>query len=175
MKTHKIILALLVVASAFLPSCMLLDSSPLHSPRPRPFLAPHKPRPYRPDYSSYNKSFEVPVEGGIYEIDCANDQFYISKVFDSSMSEPLRLSDGHYSPAERDFITVNDLTYTGQFYTITCNVDKHNCVIEIEPLSAAPDESDYRELRVFMWDGSDDSHFVFRFEQIDDYDYGYIE
>ena len=85
-------------------------------------------------------------------------------------------SDGHYSPLETDFVTVNDVTYSGQFYTITCNKDEHNWVIEIDPFIASSDELNYREVRVSMWDGSDNSRFVFRFEQIDDDEsVGYIE
>ena len=175
MKTYKIISAFLVVASAFLPSCMLLESSPIHSHWPHPSFAASMPGPHGRISKIYNKSFEVPAEGGIYEFDCADDQFYIARVFDSSMPLSQRRSDGRYSPAESDFITVNDLTYTGQFYTITCNKDKHNWVIEVEPLMAAVDEEYYREILVFMWDGSDNSRFVFRFEQIDDYDDEYIE
>ena len=180
MKTHEYIsVLLLVVASALLPSCILLDSSPLHTPRPHPPIADSRPSSYLGDphrnSKVYNKSFEVPVDGGIYEFDNSSNQLYFLSIFDSSMSEPQKLSDDRYSPAESGFIMVDDLTYTGQFYTITCNKDKHKWAIEVEPLQAAPDEEYYREIMVFMWDGSDNTRFVFRFEQIDDYDYGSIE
>ena len=79
-------------------------------------------------------------------------------------------SNCRYSPTANDFISVNDVTYSGPFYTITCNRDKHNWIIEVDPLMATPGEFSYREIWVFMWDESDDFNFVFQFEQRDDYD-----
>ena len=76
-------------------------------------------------------------------------------------------SNGRYSPAANDYEDVNDLSYSGSFYTITCNKNKHNWVITVDPLMASPGEFSYRDVWVYMWDGSDDSGFVFHFEQSD--------
>ena len=176
MKTHKYISALLVVASALLSSCSLLVSSPIGPSGPHHHFAGYGPRPHRSG-RVYNSLLQVPADGGIYEFDCANDEFYISRIFDSSMPEPQRYShaDCRYSPTANDYISVNDVTYSGPFYTITCNRDKHNWIIEIDPLIATSGELDYREIRVFMWDGSDNSNFVFQFEQSDSDSFEYIE
>ena len=167
MKTLKHISALLVVASTFLSSCSLLVSSPIHSPGPHHFLAGPVPSPYRGNPQRvkkvYNGIIQVSAGGGIYQFECADDQFYISRIFDSSMPVLHNYSNCRYSPKSDDYISVDDLTYSGSFYTITCNKDEHNWVINIDPLT----ESDFREIRVFMWDGSDDSNFIFRFEQSD--------
>ena len=179
MKTLKYISALLVVASTLLPSCMLLDSSPIHSYGPHfPFAASgssHYGWGHHRANKVYKGSFEVPAEGGIYEIECGNDNFYISRIFDSSMTLPQNYSNCRYSPTADDFESVNDLTYSGPFYTITCNKDKHNWVIKVDPFIALADEINYREVRVSMWDGSDNSNLVFQFEQNDDGNYGCIE
>jgi hypothetical protein len=167
MKTHKHISALLVVASALLSSCTLLVSSPLESPRPRPYTNLTK--------NFYNGIIEVPVDGGLYEFDCTDDKFYISKIFDSSMPVLSKNSDSRHSPETNNYIPVNDLTYTGSFYTITCNRKEHNWIIEIDPLISNPGELNDRDIWVYMWDGSGDYYFIFRFEQIDNNNYGYIE
>ena len=160
MKTHIHISALLVVASALLSSCTLLEPSPL------PHYNAHVPGFYggipHSSYRVYNGFIQVPAEGGIYQFDCADDQFYISRIFDSSMPVPQRHSNCRYSPDSDDYESVNDLEYSGSFYTITCNKNKHNWVIKVDPLSSG---EDYRKICVYMWDGSDDSDFIFRFEQ----------
>ena len=170
MKTHQHISALLILASALLSSCSLLVTSPIHSHGPRHHFADYGPRPH-PNIKVYNELFQVPAEGGIYKFNCANDKFYISRIFDSSMPVTHNYSNCRYSPTEGDFESVNDVTYSGAFYTITCNKDEHNWIIEVDPLT----ELNYREIRVFMWDGSDDSKLVFQFEQSDYDDLGYIE
>ena len=176
MKTHKHILALLVVVSALLSSCELLVSSPIHSYGPHHHFAGHGSKLHRRG-RVYNSQLQVPADGGIYEFDCANDEFYISRIFDSTMPVAQRYSQLHcrFSPTADDFELVNDVTYSGPFYTITCNKDEHNWIIQIDPLIATPGKLDYREIRVYMWDGSDDSKLVFQFEQKDLDDYGYIE
>lgn len=179
MKTHQYISVLLVVASTLLSSCSLLVSSPLHYQRPHPYFADYDSNHHRakPHWNNkvYNGYIEVPAEGGIYEFDCADDQFYISRIFDSSMPVPQKHSNCRYSPTSDDFESVNDLTYSGPFYTITCNKDKHNWVIKVDPIMTTTGELNDREIWVFMWDGSDDSNFVFKFEQIDYDSIGYIE
>ena len=176
MRTHINIAALLVVASALLSSCELLVSSPIHSHGPQHHFAAHESSYYRRPHlvnKVYNGCFEIPAEGGIYEFDCANDQFYIARIFDTSMLyEPF---DRRYSPKTDDYIDVDDFSYSGSFYTITCNKDKHNWVIKVDPIMASPDEFSYREIWVLMWDGSDNSNIVFQFEQADSESLGYIE
>ena len=163
MSAVKHISALLVVASALLSSCSLLVLSPT------PYYADdetsyYEERPHRFG-KVYNGLFQVPAEGGIYEFQCANDRFYISKIHDTSMSDRHQRADRRYSPSINDYKTVNDLTYDGPFYTITCNKEKHNWVIKVDPLTATSDDSSERTVWVYMWDGSDNYNFVFRFEQ----------
>ena len=177
MRTRLNIAALLVVASALLSSCELLVSSPIHYPSNHHHSAYYGSgyyggRPLR-NNKVYKGLFEVPADGGTFEFDCADDQFYISRVFDSSML--YERSTSHYSPTLDDYIDVDDWTYSGTFYTITCNNDEHKWVIDVDPIMATSDELNDREIWVFMWDGSDGSHFIFRFEQCDDEDYGLIE
>ena len=176
MKSHIHIFALLVVASTLLSSCVLLAPSPIHYSNPHPYFADQEPGPYGGNHKVYNGVIEVPAEGGIYEFDCADDKFYISRIFDSSMPVPDNYSNCRYSPKANDYKSVNDYSYSGSFYTITCNKDEHNWVIKVEPLMAASGEYNYRDIWVYMWDGSDGSHFIFQFEQSDDGEgYGYIE
>lgn len=173
MKTIKYISALLVVSSTLLSSCSLLVSSPLPSSRPRPHPHPHPVAHGGSSYGGsrknskvYNDLFRVSVEGGTYEFDCANDQFYIAKIYDSSILLPdMYTNYDSYTPTASDFIPVNDLTFDGSFYTITCNRDKNNWVITIDPLKAMPGELNEREVWVHMWDESDNYNFVFKFEQ----------
>ena len=73
------------------------------------------------------------------------------------------------------YIDVDDFSYYGPFYTITCDLDKQNWIIEVDPLNATPGEISYREVWVFMWDGSDNFNFVFQFEQNDDDSFEGIE
>lgn len=174
MKTHIYISALLVAAVTLLSSCSLLVASPIHSHRPHPHDASHEERPHRSN-KVCKKLFQVPVEGGVYEFDCANDQFYISKIFDSSMLTPEAYTNCSYSPTTDDYIDVDDFSYYGPFYTITCDLDKQNWIIEVDPLIATPGEISYREVWVFMWDGSDNFNFVFQFEQNDDDSFEGIE
>ena len=170
MKTHKYISALLVVASALLSSCSLLVSSPIHSHRPHPHYDYYdEGKPIR-NRKVCKKSFKVPIEGGVFEFDCANDQFYISKIFDTSMLMQEAYTDGLYSPSTDDYTSVDDLSYDGPFYTITCDLDEHKWIMEVDPLMATPGEYSYREVWVCMWDESDCYRFVFQFEQKDDDD-----
>ena len=156
------------MASTLLSSCVLLAPSPIHYSSPHPYYADQEPSPYGGSHKVYNGFIEVPAEGGIYEFECADDHFYISRIFDSSMPVPGEYSNCRYSPTTDDYISVNDYSYSGSFYTITCNKDEHNWVIKVDPFMAMQDEYNYRDIWVFMWDGSDNSHLIFQFEQIDD-------
>ena len=172
MEAHKHISALLVVASALLSSCSLLVSSPLPPSGPRP----HSESGSFERKNVYSGVIEVPAEGGIYEFDCADDQFYISRIYDSTMPLPRKTSNCRHTPTTNDLWPVYDLTYTGSFYTITCNRDEHNWIINIDPLISIPGEFNDRGILVYMWDGSDDYNFIFRFKQSDNDDsYGYVE
>ena len=111
----------------------------------------------------------------MYEFDCANDQFYISKIFDSSMLMQDAYTNSLYSPSTDDYASVNDLSYDGSFYTITCDLKEHKWIIEVDPLLATPGEFSYREVWVCMWDESDGYKFVFQFEQNDDDSFEGIE
>ena len=174
MKALKYISVLPVVACTMFASCSLLVSSPLPPSRPH--------RPYAPDKAPYenrvyNGLFEVPAEGGVYKINCADDQFYISRIFDSSMPPPQshRHRHGRLSPSDEQIQSVNDLTYEGPFYTITCNKDEHNWIITVNPLTTTLGDPEERGVLVFMYDGSDDSDLVFLFEQSDTESLGYIQ
>lgn len=113
MKTHKHISALLVVASVIFSSCTLFVSSLLEYPRPRPNT--------NLTQNVYNGIIEVPADGGLYEFDCTDDKFYISKFFDSSMPVLSKNFDSRHSPETNNYIPVNDLTYSGSFYTVYKN------------------------------------------------------
>lgn len=91
------------------------------------------------------------------------------------MLMPDAYTDCSYSPTTDEFEDVNDLSYYGPFYTITCDLDKHNWIITVDPWTATPGELSYREVWVFMWDGSDNFNFVFQFEQNDDDSFEGIE
>ena len=151
------------MASALLSSCSLLVSSPLPYHRPHHFSAGYESSSsggYSHGYiKAYNRLFKVSENGGVYKFNCGNDEFFISMIYDSFMPMDFEYSDS------RNFISVDDLTYSGSFYTITCNKDEHNWIIDVDPLMAAPDEPDMREIWVVMWDASDNSRFVFKFEQ----------
>ena len=127
MKTHIYISALLVAAVTLLSSCSLLVASPIHSHRPHPHYASHEERPHRSN-KVCKKLFQVPIDGGVYE---ANDQFYISKIFDTSMLMPDAYTDCSYSPTTDEFEDVNDLSYYGPFYTITCDFDGCSCGMDL--------------------------------------------
>lgn len=167
MKPLKYISVLLVMACTLLSSCSLLVSSPLPHSRPHHHFAGHGPSSYdgNPHWNGkvYNKVFKVPVKGGVYEFKCANDQFYISRIFDSSMPLPDEQTDRHCSPSPDRYQIVDNLAYSGSFYDITCYKDKHTWVIQIDPLT----ESDMRDIWVLMWDESKESNYVFQFEQYD--------
>ena len=180
MKTHIKIAALLVAASALLSSCELLVSSPIHYPSNHHHSAYYGSgyyggRPLR-NNKVYKGLFEVPADGGTFEFDCADDQFYISRIYDSTMPLPRKTSNCRHSPTTNDLWPVYDLTYTGSFYTITCNRDEHNWIIKIDPLISIPGQINDRDILVYMWDGADDYNFIFRFEQSDNEDSsGYTE
>ena len=155
--------------STLLSSCSLLVSSPIHYSRP----SNHGRHPHR-NHKVYNGSYEVPAEGCTFEFDCANDDFYILRIFDSSLPVTQGLSNSRFFPSYNDCISVNDLTYAGPFYTITCNQDEQNWNITVDPITTTPGMLDNREVWVFMRDRSDDSYFVIKFEQNDPDSYGYI-
>ncbi len=163
MKTLSIISNFLVSVAActLLSSCVLLASSPIHHPR-------HHRIP-DPNTIVYNAVFHIPEKGGVYEFECADDQFYISKVLDTTMPlpRPHTHSNCCCSHPMNHFKIIEDMTYHGSFYTITCNNDDHTWVIEFAPIKTASGESNQRDVWVQMWDGSDDSDFVFLFEQGD--------
>lgn len=175
MRTLKHISALLAVASILLSSCSLLESSPLPHSRPRP----HYPAPESFSYGSYpyrhnkvyNGVIHVPAEGGVYEFKCGDDKLFISEIYDSSMPLPDRQMNSHYSPTSNDYISVDDVSYSGSFYTITCNKDQHNWVVKVDPLLAASGELANRDVWVIIWDLSDDSNFLFQFEQSESLEY----
>ena len=173
MKTLKYIAASFLMASTLLSSCTLLCSSPIpHSSSHNHYYGPWSSH-YGGSMKIYNGLFQVPAEGGVYKFNCADDQFYISRVFDSSMPipEPHRHHGFHSGCScclsAINYRTVEDLDYDGTFYTITCNQDEHNWIITVDPLSTTAGESDMREIWVSMWDDSDDSYIVFLFEQSD--------
>lgn len=91
------------------------------------------------------------------------------------MLMPEAYTNYSYSPTTDEYIDVDDLSYYGPFYTITCDLDKQNWIIKIDPFTATPGEISYREIWVFMWDRSDNFNFVFQFEQNDDDSFEGIE
>ena len=164
MKSFKHISALSVVASTLLSSCTLLVSSPLPSSDHANNIIYHSGKT-----NGYDEIFQVPAKGGVYEFDCANDQYSISILFDSSMPLPVPRKQSNcrcYQASETSKpITVKGLTYSGPFYTITRNADKHNWIITIDPLTTMSGESDEREVLVSVWDEPHD--LVFKFKQSD--------
>lgn len=161
MKRLQLISVLSIVSCTLLSSCTLLESSPL--PRERRH---HHDAHYGSSYNdkTYHGTFQVPAEGGIYEFDCADDDFFISHIMDSSMPMPAA-PQGRCAPSVEAGRHVNALTYDGPFYTITCHPEKHNWVIEVDPLRVTQWGRNEREVMVFMSDESDYSDFVFLFEQ----------
>jgi len=139
-------------------------SSPLHSSRPHYF--DDDADAGNPDWDAnlYDAAFEIPAEGGIYEFDCPDDQFCISKVLDSTM--PLPYPHTHYdcrcSYPINHFRIIEDEAYHGSFYSITCYHDDHTWVLEIYPLKAESDSQ--RELWVLMRSGAN-VFFSFCFTQ----------
>ena len=87
------------------------------------------------------------------------------------MPVPDSQTNSHYSPTSNDYISVDDVSYSGSFYTITCNKDQHNWVVKVDPLLAASGELANRDVWVIIWDLSDDSNFLFQFEQSESLDY----
>lgn len=175
MKPFRYIFALLVVASTLLSSCSLLVSSPLHYyPSPRYYSDDYESSSYvePPRGRIYNGAFQVPADGGVFEFDCATDQFHVSKIYDSSM--PVTDYNSRYATPKGNYTSANELTYEGSFYTITCNKDKHNWIIQVYPFITTSDECNEREICVLIWDGSDHSINRFQFEQISSEEIEYI-
>ncbi len=170
MKRLQLIPVLSIVTCTLLSSCALLVSSPL----PRAGHHHHhadseSSYDERHDYrNTYHGTIQVPAEGGIYEIDCADDDFFISYIIDSSMPQSVATHNGRCGSMVECGRHVNGLTYDGPFYSIACYQEKHNWVIEIAPFRAAMALGDEREIMVHMSDESDYSDVVFIFKQSGD-------
>ena len=166
MKTLKHISALLVLASTLLSSCSLLVSSPLYSTDSLSSYEEDEDEEIFYEYIGdvslnndlYSQVIFIPLDGGTYEFECGYDQFYISKIFDSSLPCNFDLF------STEVFRPVNAWVYNGPFYTITCDTRQHTWKIEVEPLISM---SDIRQIWVMMWPGFNNSNFVFQFEQGD--------
>ena len=100
----------------------------------------------------------IPVEGGTYEFEYANETFYISSVYDSSM----RPVDSSFST--RLFKSVKSLSYNGSYYKISCNRVTHTWRIEVDPMPIT-DKPEKRSIYVLMWTSSHNYNFVFQFDQ----------
>jgi hypothetical protein len=168
MKTPINISILTVVVITLLSSCSLLVSSPLPS---SDYLTYYEEEEEEEedvlfcqtmvafDWNNddvYSEVFEIPVDGGYYEFECEYDQFYISKIFDSSLPCALDLI------STQVFLPVNAWIYNGPFYTITCDTRRHTWRIEVEPFIPL---SGMRQIWVLMWPGFDQYNYVFQFEQ----------
>ena len=157
MKTFKTISLLLVLMATctVLSSCSLLVASPIHSSRPHHHFDNDVPIGNPMGYNqAYHGYFRIPAKGGVYEFECKTDQFYISKILDSSMPMPkshihsnCRCATGSYE----HFMTVDDSIYYGSFYTITCNNDEHNWTIKIDPFTTTSSDIRRRDVWVIMW------------------------
>lgn len=174
MKTLKYISALLVLACTLLSSCSLLVASSIYPSAD--YLSYDNEEDdeedeiyceYIDDVSRsndvYGEVIYIPVDGGSYEFKCRFDQFYISKIFDSSL--PCNFDQF----STQVFRPVNAWVYNGPFYTITCDTRQHTWKIEVEPLISM---SNIRQIWVMMWPGFNNQNFVFQFEQ-GDYDNWY--
>lgn len=203
MKTLKFISVLLAVASIHLSSCTLLSSSPLplssgfHSSFTKSvpskldvFVPLETVNAYKENSDAingdevYSVIFQIPAGGGSYEFECANGQFYISKILDSSM----QLTD--FPPTTSSFKYVHASAYSGPYYRITCNQSqlKYTWKIEVDrfpkvepgqPIGlrkhvradmpkVRPSQPSVRTIYVLMWDETDDYNYVFQFEQRND-------
>lgn len=159
LKTISIILVL-VAACTHLTSCTLLASSPIHSSRLHlhfdDYVADEDPWESNQAYHGF---FRIPARGGVYEFECSTDQFFISRILDSSMplSKPHSQSNCRCSSnSYHHFMSVDASTYSGSFYTITCNYDEHNWTIKVDPLSTTSSELGRRDVWVIMWREGDD-------------------
>lgn len=173
MKTLKYISALLVLACSLLSSCSLLVASSIYPSDD--YLSYDEEEVDEEEYyceyiddvtlsnDVYSEVIFIPVDGGSYEFKCRFDQFYISKIFDSSL--PCNFDQF----STQVFRPVNAWVYNGPFYTITCDTRQHTWKIEVEPLISM---SNIRQIWVMMWPGFNNQNFVFQFEQ-GDYDNWY--
>lgn len=100
----------------------------------------------------------IPAEGGSYEFEYANETFYISSVYDSSM----RLVDAPLSTLL--FKSVKSLSYNGSYYRISCNRGTHTWRIDVDPMPIS-DKPETRSIYVLMWTSSHNYNFVFQFDQ----------
>ena len=170
MKTLKNISLILVATSTLLASCTtLLASSSLSSCDSDSFIeeefedeeeviiSQHMVG-YSCNNDLYSEVFQIPVDGGSYEFECEYVQFYISKIFDTSL--PCTFEQF----STQVFKPVNAWIYNGPFYTITCDTRNHVWKIEVEPLISL---SEIRQIWVLMWPGFDKHNYVFQFEQGD--------
>ena len=162
MKTlHTISLFLVLVAACtVLSSCSLLVASPIHHSRPHHHFDNHvaatNPMEYEKTYNAY---FRIPAKGGVFEFECSTDQFFISKVLDSSMPMPIQHTHTNChcaSGSYEHFMTVNVSTYCGSFYTINCNNDEQNWTIQIDPFTTTSSEIKRRDVWVIMLKEGDD-------------------
>jgi hypothetical protein len=164
MKALKHISVLLIVACAPLSSCLLLAPSPLYSSDSLSYFDDEEEIITQNtvdigwNNDVYSEVFQIPVDGGSIEFDCGYDQFYISKIFDSSL--PCTFD----SFSTQVFRPVNAWVYNGPFYTITCDTHMHTWKIEVKPLILT---SEVRQIWVLMWPGFDEYNYVFQFEQGD--------
>ena len=169
MKTLKNISLILVATSTLLASCTtLLASSSLSSCDSDSFIEEEFEDEEEVIISQhmvgccnndlYSEVFQIPVDGGSYEFECEYVQFYISKIFDTSL--PCTFEQF----STQVFKPVNAWVYNGPFYTITCDTRNHVWKIEVEPLISL---SEIRQIWVLMWPGFDKHNYVFQFEQGD--------
>ena len=165
MKMLKIISVLLIVACTPLSSCLLLAPSPLSSSDSLSYYYDDEEEIITPNTGNvswsndvYSEVFHVSVDGGSFEFECGYDQFYISKIFDSSL--PCTFD----SFSTQVFRPVNAWIYNGPFYTITCDTHAHTWKIEVAPMILT---SEIRQIWVLMWPGFDQYNYVFQFEQSD--------
>ena len=169
MKRLQLIPIFSIVTCTLLSSCALLVSSPLphtgHHHHDADYGSSYDGRPAHRNDKTYHGTIRVPAEGGIYEIDCADDDFFISYIIDSTMPLPVTTHNGRCGPMVECGRHVNGLTYDGPFYSIACYQEKHNWVIKIAPFRAAMALGDERDIMVHMSDESDYSDVVFLFKQ----------
>lgn len=172
MKRLQLIPIFSIVTCTLLSSCALLVSSPLphtgHHHHDADYGSSYDGRPAHRNDKTYHGTIRVSAEGGIYEIDCADDDFFISYIIDSTMPLPVSNHNGRCGPMVECGRHVNGLTYDGPFYSIACYQEKHNWVIEFKPLMASLAGRDGREVMVFMSDESDHSDIVLLFQQRED-------
>lgn len=164
MKPLNHISVLLVAASTLLTSCLLLVSSPLPPSRPHHYVDHES---HKGNSNGYDEFYQIPAKGGVFEFQCANDQFNLAVLFDSTTPMVDQHSNGRCGPTvdKNYYKPVKGSFYDGPYYTITCDKDKHKWTIEVKPLTTKYRGSDKRNICVSMQDESDFSTFVLMFEQ----------